>query len=287
MGRLTVSHRRLPPRGAAALLLVLALAGTALLRPADVRGQLQTGNLYGVVTAPDGAPLPGVTVTLTGQGAPQVQVTDAAGRFRFLGLAPGSYQLAAELEGFRPIDYPNIVINIGRNTEIEVTLTPDTLAMDDPPVSMGDPPVSDGAPVPAPPAATEPPAPTPTPALPPALPPLALTFTRGGAAVEGGQETTPRFRVLGRIEVCWEVDTIGFGSTGVPEISLVFVQLLDPESQVGRGGPTARQGSLEQKSGTGCATLDLPAGTYYLEVSNRGAWFFSYVIRVSAQAVPR
>jgi outer membrane receptor protein involved in Fe transport len=84
--------------------------------------QLQTGNLYGKVADEQGAALPGVTVTLTGQGAPQVQVTNAQGDFRFLGLGPGSYGLKAELEGFSTVDYPNIVINIGRNTSIEVTM---------------------------------------------------------------------------------------------------------------------------------------------------------------------
>ncbi|HEY0557131.1 MAG TPA: TonB-dependent receptor [Thermoanaerobaculia bacterium] len=102
---------------AVAALLLLAVGGTAF-------AQLQTGNLYGTVTDDKGASLPGVTVTLTGQGAPQVQVTNAQGQFRFLGLGPGNYDLKAELEGFSTIDYPNIVINIARNTSIEVKLSP-------------------------------------------------------------------------------------------------------------------------------------------------------------------
>ena len=101
---------------AVAALLLLVAGGTAF-------AQLQTGNLYGTVTDDKGAPLPGVTVTASGQGAPQVQVTNAQGQFRFLGLSPASYQLKAELEGFSTIDYPNIVINIGRNTQIEVKLS--------------------------------------------------------------------------------------------------------------------------------------------------------------------
>jgi len=101
---------------AVAALLLLVASGTAM-------AQLQTGNLYGTVTDDKGAPLPGVTVTTTGNGAPQVQVTNAQGQFRFLGLTPASYQLKAELEGFSTIDYPNIVINIGRNTQIEVKLS--------------------------------------------------------------------------------------------------------------------------------------------------------------------
>ena len=101
----------------------LALALAVLLAAAPAFAQLQTGNLYGTVQDEQGSPLPGVTVTLTGGGAPQVQVTNAQGQFRFLGLGPGSYALKAELEGFSTVDYPNITINVGRNTEIEVTMS--------------------------------------------------------------------------------------------------------------------------------------------------------------------
>lgn len=88
-----------------------------------VFGQAQTGNLFGTVMDEQGSALPGVTVTLTGSAAPQVQVTNASGEFRFVGLGPGAYQLKAELEGFSTIEYPNITINIARNTTIEVTLS--------------------------------------------------------------------------------------------------------------------------------------------------------------------
>jgi hypothetical protein len=98
----------------AAMLLVLS-GGTAF-------AQLQTGNLFGSVVDEQGSALPGVTVTLSGQASPQVQVTNAQGEFRFLGLGPATYQLRAELEGFSTVEYPNIVINIGRNTQVEVTL---------------------------------------------------------------------------------------------------------------------------------------------------------------------
>jgi len=100
----------------------LALVALALLVAGGAYAQLQTGNLYGKVVDEQGAALPGVTVTLTGNGAPQVQVTNAQGEFRFLGLSPGGFQLKAELEGFSTVDYPNITINVGRNTSIEVTM---------------------------------------------------------------------------------------------------------------------------------------------------------------------
>ena len=57
--------------------------------------QFQTGNIYGKVQAKDGSVLPGVTVTLTGGGAPQSFVSDAQGSFRFINLSPGAYTLKA------------------------------------------------------------------------------------------------------------------------------------------------------------------------------------------------
>lgn len=106
-------------RNALAIAAVLALAISG---PATA--QLQSGNLYGTATDNQGQALPGVTVTLTGVGATQVQVTNAEGQFRFLGLAPGDWAIKAELEGFSTVDYPNIGVRVGGNTNIEVTLTP-------------------------------------------------------------------------------------------------------------------------------------------------------------------
>ena len=50
---------------------VLLVAVLALLFANSAFAQFQTGNIYGKVQGKDGAVLPGVTVTLTGVGAPQ------------------------------------------------------------------------------------------------------------------------------------------------------------------------------------------------------------------------
>ena len=97
--------------------LVLLAAGAA-------SAQLQTGNLYGEVTDNEGQPLPGVTVTISGIGAPQIRITNAEGQFRCLGLDPGGYGLVAELEGFSTVEYPDVEIRVGRNTSIEITMSP-------------------------------------------------------------------------------------------------------------------------------------------------------------------
>jgi hypothetical protein len=99
-----------------ALALMLVAAWPAL-------AQQQTGDLYGTVADEQKSPLPGVTVTLTGVGAPQVQVTDEQGKFRFLNLYPGTYDLRAELDGFSTVERPGLAIRIGGKTNLEITLS--------------------------------------------------------------------------------------------------------------------------------------------------------------------
>ena len=114
--RISTWRRGLSAGAVLAVFLLLA-SGAAL-------AQQQAGNVFGVVTDDQGGRLPGVTVTLSGAGAPLVQVTDARGQFRFPGLAPGRYQVSAHLDGFSAVDYPNVQVNIGRNTDLEIQLMP-------------------------------------------------------------------------------------------------------------------------------------------------------------------
>jgi len=101
----------------AATLLVSLMAVSAF-------AQFQSGNIYGHTQAKDGSVLPGVTVTLIGQGAPQQFITDTGGDFRFLALSPGSYSLKAELAGFGPAVRSGINVSIGQSLEIVLTLAP-------------------------------------------------------------------------------------------------------------------------------------------------------------------
>ncbi len=86
--------------------------------------QFQTGNVYGRVQAKDGSVLPGVTVTLTGLGAPHTQVTDGQGNFRFLNLSPGTYALKAELSGFGTAARTGLGVRVGANSDVSMTLNP-------------------------------------------------------------------------------------------------------------------------------------------------------------------
>ena len=112
--------RRCPRLGIVALAF-LVLAGLVCAGPA--LAQEQTGDLAGTVRDNGGQPLPGVTVTVSGLGAPRVQVTDGQGAFRFLNLSPGTYALTAELQGFSKLESSDVLIRLGGTTRLELSLS--------------------------------------------------------------------------------------------------------------------------------------------------------------------
>jgi hypothetical protein len=103
---------------------VLSWTLAAALAAGQALAQAQSGNIFGGVVDDKGQPLPGVTLTASGVGAPQTQISDAQGQFRFLGLAPSTYKLEATLEGFSSVVYESVVVNLNRNTTINVTMQP-------------------------------------------------------------------------------------------------------------------------------------------------------------------
>jgi hypothetical protein len=102
---------------AVGFLAVLALA-------TSVFAQRTTGGLTGTVKDGTGAVLPGVTVALTGEYVmgTQTSITNENGVYRFLNLAPGTYDLAFTLAGFAPFNRNGLVVSLGMTTEEHVTL---------------------------------------------------------------------------------------------------------------------------------------------------------------------
>src|SRR5258706_5525398 len=104
--------------------MVVMIATLCSLLAVSAFAQLQSGNIYGKVQAKDGSVLPGVTVTLSGVGAPSTFVSDAQGSFRYINLSPGSYTLKAELAGYGTATRAGITVNVGRNADVTLTLNP-------------------------------------------------------------------------------------------------------------------------------------------------------------------
>src|SRR5205823_2110060 len=90
------------------------------------------GAIGGTVADASGAVLPGVTVTLSSPqrtvGANQTAISDDRGAYQFLRLVPGTYIVKAELQGFRPAEQRNIVVNADQTARADLKLEIGTLA---------------------------------------------------------------------------------------------------------------------------------------------------------------
>src|SRR5262245_50138756 len=103
-------------------LLLLAMAFLAA-GPIAAQG---TGSITGMVTAPGGDALPGVTVQASSNVLPQALATISAtdGTFRFPFLPPGSYTLKFTLEGM-PEQERGITVMLDTNSTVMVVLSPE------------------------------------------------------------------------------------------------------------------------------------------------------------------
>ena len=100
------------------LLLVLLLSGLSW-------AVVEYGQLAGVVTDNQGAPLPGATVTLESEamiGGAKTQLSNEAGDFLFIQLRPGDYTVTCAMEGFQSVKNEKVKVNLDRTTKLIVKL---------------------------------------------------------------------------------------------------------------------------------------------------------------------
>lgn len=108
---------KLPYAAAVGLVSLLMLTSAALF--AGV-----TGDLAGVVTDSNGAPLPGVAVTAT---SPQLQgsrlaVSGSAGEYTIPALPPGTYRVEFQAEGMNPAVRDNVKVSLDVTTPVKVQM---------------------------------------------------------------------------------------------------------------------------------------------------------------------
>jgi outer membrane receptor for ferrienterochelin and colicin len=82
------------------------------------------GNINGLVVDSTGAVIPGASVTLTGSTGNKTLQTDEQGVFTFAQLAPGSYSVKVERQGFRLADVKGVEVAINRTSSVRITLQP-------------------------------------------------------------------------------------------------------------------------------------------------------------------
>ena len=95
----------LPPGGRTTALAPTLVGGTA--------GSAQAGSVRGSVVDRTGLVLPGVIVTLRGDGIPRTVASDERGDFELAGLAPGTYMLTVSLPGFSDATVDGVVVSDG------------------------------------------------------------------------------------------------------------------------------------------------------------------------------
>ena len=99
---------------------LILLACLAALLP----GQSATGKIFGQVKNEDGEYLTGVTVTATHtetQGE-TTSVTAKKGKFRFLALDPGPYQISFDLEGYQSLVQAGIHLYTDQTVNLRIKL---------------------------------------------------------------------------------------------------------------------------------------------------------------------
>jgi outer membrane receptor protein involved in Fe transport len=98
-----------------------ALAATA----AFSQSQATSGNIEGRVLDPNGAAVPGVSVTATNQqtGFEKTVASDEEGNYRLILLPPGTYRIVATgAAGFQPATLENAVVTVGGQTNLDINL---------------------------------------------------------------------------------------------------------------------------------------------------------------------
>ena len=101
--------------GAVLMTLLIAMSASA---------QQGTTELRGRVIDPQGAVLPGVTVVVRNQetGMFRETVSGSDGTFIASGLVPGTYQVNAELQGFKKFERKDLRLEVGKTSSIDVTM---------------------------------------------------------------------------------------------------------------------------------------------------------------------
>ncbi|HXN95291.1 MAG TPA: carboxypeptidase regulatory-like domain-containing protein [Candidatus Acidoferrales bacterium] len=107
------------------VLVVVAVACLLTLVPSAVMGQASsTGSVNGLVTDPTGATVVGATVTLTDKATNKAQTTNTndAGRYAFLNVFPGTYDIRVTMKGFRQLAVPGQEVVVGQVLTVNAKL---------------------------------------------------------------------------------------------------------------------------------------------------------------------
>src|SRR5215216_1138893 len=106
--------------GIVCLLVALALAPVAF-----AQSQITTGVIQGTVSDPNGAVLPGATVEVKNLETNLTRnvTTDEDGRFSFLQLPSGNYELTVTNDGFTKLILKSFPLTVGQTIPLNLNMT--------------------------------------------------------------------------------------------------------------------------------------------------------------------
>ncbi len=109
--------------GMVAVAVIFAVCGGMAIA---VRAQGSEGRITGNIVDQSGAAVPGAKVTITDsdRGVTRTLTSDAAGAYAAPSLTPGNYAIRVEFMGFRAVDRKDLVLGVGQELRIDLTLQP-------------------------------------------------------------------------------------------------------------------------------------------------------------------
>jgi hypothetical protein len=104
------------------------LGGTVLvlLLSLPAYSQGSAGRILGTITDSNGGAIAGATVTVADvqRGTTRTLTTDESGAYNAPNLIPGTYKVRVEFKGFKVTERDNIVLEVGREIRVDLTLQP-------------------------------------------------------------------------------------------------------------------------------------------------------------------
>ena len=107
----------------------IVVVGVLFLAAPSASAQVLTGEIFGRVTDSTDAVLPGASVTISGPALlqPMVVLSANSGGYRFPNVPIGTYTLGVELAGFTKVVREGLIVQAGRNVELNVKLNLSTV----------------------------------------------------------------------------------------------------------------------------------------------------------------
>src|SRR5258708_1330639 len=110
-----------------AIKILVAVAACVLLASGSVYGQGvgASGGITGTITDPSGAVVPNATVTATEaqKGLKRSTTSDSRGDYLIAGLPPATYEVSAQISGFKTSIQRNTTVNVGQTLVLDFRLS--------------------------------------------------------------------------------------------------------------------------------------------------------------------